>query len=143
MMKDRLWNLPYPQVCVFCERVCRTPICSRCSERIIVVEEPRCKICGKPLDQSEREGCGDCEAEEKEFECGRSLWIHEGGVSESLYRFKYHYRRVNGRFYASQLEQYYGDQIRQWRIEQIIPIPLHWKRRLQRGYNQAEDVANY
>ena len=26
-------------------------------------------------------------------------------------------------------------------VEVVVPVPLHWRRRLQRGYNQAESIA--
>jgi ComF family protein len=35
----------------------------------------------------------------------------------------------------------YGKKIKEWEIEQIIPVPLHWKRKRRRGYNQAEILA--
>lgn len=27
------------------------------------------------------------------------------------------------------------------RADRIVPVPLHWRRRLRRGYNQAEEIA--
>lgn len=31
--------------------------------------------------------------------------------------------------------------IRDWGIDLIVPIPLHWRRKRKRGYNQAEIIA--
>ncbi len=37
----------------------------------------------------------------------------------------------------------YGSLIKAWNINVIIPVPLHKKRRRQRGYNQAEIIARH
>lgn len=138
---NKLLKIIYPPVCLFCEAISDEPVCSKCAGKISYISEPRCKKCGKPVRSVQQEYCRDCREVEKIFECGRNLWLHRGGVSDSLYRFKYHNRRINRIFYAEELQKYYGDLIQQWQIEQIIPIPLHWRRKMQRGYNQAELIA--
>ena len=35
----------------------------------------------------------------------------------------------------------YGEWIRRNKIEAIVPIPLHWTKKRQRGYNQAQLLA--
>ena len=59
----------------------------------------------------------------------------------SVYQFKYHNRRIFAGFYAKELWRLYEDKIKEWKIDAIIPIPLHPKRRRRRGYNQAEILA--
>lgn len=34
-----------------------------------------------------------------------------------------------------------GDAVKQWKIEEIIPVPLHRSRQRIRGYNQAQILA--
>ena len=131
----------YPPVCPFCEMACITAVCGNCTASVTYIDEPRCKRCGKPVRSEQQEYCGDCRRTETAFECGRNLWVHQGRVSDSLYRFKYHNRKINGRFYGRQLAERYGSLIARWQIEQIVPVPLHWKRRKQRGFNQAELIA--
>ena len=105
------------------------------------IEEPRCKKCGKPIRYEEQEYCGDCQKKSFHYIQGRSLWIHKGAVPWSIYQFKYHNRRIYGRFYAQELYRVYGKKIKEWGINLIVPVPLHWKRKTKRGYNQAEIVA--
>lgn len=131
----------YPPVCPFCETVCEAAVCSECRKKVNYIAEPRCKRCGKPVRRSQQEYCSDCQKSGKDFEAGRNLWLHKGVVSDSLYRFKYHNRRINASFYGRQLAEHYGDLIEHWQIEQIIPIPLHRKRKKQRGFNQAGLIA--
>ncbi len=85
----------------------------------------------------------DCQKQTFHYEQGRSLWIHKGAVPWSIYQFKYHNRRIYGEFYAQELYRLYGEDIRRWGIDLIIPVPLHKRRRRKRGYNQAEIVAKH
>lgn len=37
----------------------------------------------------------------------------------------------------------YGKWIQDQKIELIVPIPLHWRRKRKRGFNQAEVIAKH
>ena len=143
----KLWNtclrMIYPQTCYFCGEISRVAICPVCQKKIVYIKEPRCKRCGKPIRYAENEFCVDCKREKIFYEQGKSIWLHKEPVSWSVYQFKYHNRRVFGEFYASEMWRLYGEKIRDWEIDTIIPVPLHWKRRVSRGYNQAEILAKH
>ena len=89
-----------------------------------LIEEPRCKRCGKPVRYEEQEFCYDCQSMEHFYEQGRSLWIHKMPVSQSVYRFKYKNRRVFAEYYAARMAEQFSGLIRQWKIEVIIPVAL-------------------
>ncbi len=97
--------------------------------------------CGKPVRRREQEYCPDCRQTDSELTQGRSLWLHREPVSGAVYRFKYGNRRAWGRIFAGEMARVYGDQIRRWGIEVIIPVPLHRSRRRKRGFNQSEILA--
>ena len=107
------------------------------------MKEPRCKTCGKPIRYEEKEYCEDCKREEMHYDQGKSVWLHKDPVAFSVYQFKYHNRRVFAEFYAKEMWRLYGKKIKAWEIDAIVPVPLHWKRRLDRGYNQSEMIAKY
>lgn len=140
---DKCLGILYPQTCCFCGKLSRTPICKECEGKIIYIQEPVCKKCGKPIRYEENEYCGDCAEKSFHYEQGRSVWLHKGNVRWSIYQFKYHNRRIYGKFYAQELYRVYGELIRKWKIDVIIPIPLHHRRRRKRGYNQAQLVARH
>lgn len=131
----------FPQTCYFCGKICTKEMCDECAEKIVYVKEPRCKKCGKPVRYKEQEYCYDCKKRRFYYEQGRSIWLHKGPVSWSVYQFKYHNRRVYGEFYAREFYRLYRREIREWGIDLIVPVPLHWRRRRRRGYNQAEVLA--
>lgn len=131
----------FPKTCCFCGKISKEELCDDCKNKIIYIKEPRCKKCGKPIRYKEKEYCQDCANRKFYYEQGRSLWIHKEPVSHSIYWFKYHNRRIYSEFYAKELCRIYGSTVKRWGIDLIVPVPLHWKRRLQRGYNQSELIA--
>lgn len=133
----------YPKTCYFCGELSTSELCDKCKGKVIYIKEPRCKKCGKPVRYEEQEYCQDCMKRVFHYQQGRSLWIHKEPVSCSIYQFKYHNRRIYGEFYARELFRVYGDIVRQWEIDVIVPVPLHWKRKRRRGYNQAEIIAKH
>ncbi len=135
--------LLYPQTCCFCGKVSKEKICSACADQVVYIEEPRCKRCGKPICYEEKELCHDCQENPAYYDQGKNVWLHKGPVKWSVYRFKYHNRRIYGEFYAEEMYRLYKDKLSDWGIEVIIPIPLHPKRRRKRGYNQAELLARH
>lgn len=137
----KILELLYPHTCCFCGKAHVEGICEECREEIVDIQEPRCKACGKPILSEEKEYCADCERQPIYYEQGKNLWVHKGKVSRSIYQFKYHNRRIYGKTYALELFRRYGTYIKAWKIDVILPIPIHVKRRRKRGYNQTEIIA--
>lgn len=69
------------------------------------------------------------------------MWLHSDPVSGAVYRFKYNNKRSYAGIFAEELARRYGEQLKIWKIDEIIPIPLHSSRKRKRGYNQAELIA--
>lgn len=67
---------------------------------------------------------------------------YSGGYRNITYRLKYSRDIREGRFFAAML----GERAAQaeWLsdVDAVIPVPLHWTRRLRRGYNQAAVIAS-
>lgn len=131
----------YPKTCCFCGKVSENELCDACSKHVVYISEPRCKKCGKPIEDCEKEYCYDCASKTFFYEQGKNIWLHKGAVSWSIYQFKYHNRRIYGEFYAKELCRLYGHLLKEWQVDVIIPVPLHRKKLRKRGYNQAEIVA--
>lgn len=137
---DRVLELIYPHVCPFCGRVRKQGVCASCRATNPYLGEPGCKRCGKPVEERE-EYCYDCTRTRHYYDRGHSLWLHQGGVQQSIYQFKYQNRRIYGRFFAKELAARYGSTVHTWGVQKIMPIPLSGKRRRERGYNQAQILA--
>lgn len=142
-MKIRIRKLLWPDTCPFCGKVNQKGVCLACAEKLegLLVREPRCLKCGKPVRYKEQEYCYDCAHSCHDYDRGAALWLHREPVSTSVYRFKYHNQRFYAQAYAAQIAAQYGALIRKWNPQVIIPVPLHKRRRRKRGYNQAELLA--
>ena len=129
-----------------------------------LVAAPVCPICGKELPDDNVGVCTMCEISapltNSCFESDNAmmerfwglmpvehasafLWYVEGSQwREAVHRFKYGnmWRTAYnlGRWYGAYLKQsgLYDD------VDAVVPVPLHWWRRLTRGYNQSEYLAD-
>ena len=133
----------FPRRCPLCDEVIAPDreLCPGCTGKVELVKEPVCKQCGKPMENDRKEYCGDCGRKKHSFDVGKAVFVYQGALQRSLYRFKYANRREYAAFYGKAAYEQYGRWISMLGIEAIIPVPLHRKRRRERGYNQAELFA--
>ena len=133
-------KLLYPDRCPICQEI-SNGICCECKKKISYVEEPCCFRCGKPLAEEETEYCLDCRQYRHVFEQGKSLFLYQDSVRESIHRIKYQNKREYLDTYAREIAEKMGRDIRKWNADILIPIPMDRKKMRQRGYNQAEILA--
>ncbi len=135
-------QLLYPLRCPVCDGIV-TPagekICLECLKRLKLLTLPWCMKCGKKLAE-EGELCSDCRRKEHRFVRGRALYEYES-AAPAIYRFKYGGRREYADFFGEQVAEYLGGFIRSVKPDALIPIPLHRRRKTERGYNQAQLLA--
>lgn len=134
----------YPRRCLLCGQ--RMDIredlswCGRCRTEEFLPEGPRCPICSRP---AERTGarCFGCREHDNRT-AGRSTFLYQGAMRESIQKFKYAGMRDYARVYAAWMVQY----DREWLEEQdravLVPVPVHPRRLRERGYNQAAELAH-
>ena len=118
-------------------------ICPDCEKKLKRVSQPFCMRCGKPLeaDRVRREYCGDCVKGTHAFLQGRAVFVYRGAIIGSMHRLKYGNRRDYAAIFAREAYETYAAWIRRISPDALIPIPLHPKRRRERGYNQAQLIA--
>ena len=136
-------DILYPHRCPVCECIVdkQGEICRECVYKVKYITEPFCMVCGKPLEQEERELCGDCTRKKHNFVRGVAAFAYTKEIKQSIYRFKYSNRREYSAFYGDMILKLKGQIIRSWQPDVIIPVPLHPARLRKRGFNQAELVA--
>lgn len=117
-------------------------ICEKCDTRAEYVGDSFCMKCGKPV-SADTELCMDCSKKATLFICGRAVFVYNKYMQKSMASFKYYGRAEYGKFYARQMFEIYGDWIKSISPDALIPVPIHEDRRLKRGYNQAEIIANW
>lgn len=141
-VKDVLWELLFPRRCPVCDgvvRFCKEYICPSCLEKIKFLGDRTCLKCGKELEEEE-EYCADCRRKRHNYEQGAAVFEY-GSMAASLYRFKYGKRQEYADFYGKCMVERLGSRWKDWGIQALIPVPIHPSRRNQRGYNQAQLLA--
>ena len=103
--------------------------------------EPACKKCGKPLVDEREEFCPDCGKKKHVYTQGKAVFVYEGGIRNSMYRFKYGNKREYAEFYADAAIEKYGTWLKRTEAEVLIPVPMFPRKKRLRGYNQAEVFA--
>ena len=135
----------YPRRCPLCQEVTKGHcfICEQCENDIPFVEQPYCMKCGKPLykEAMAKEYCYDCKKHMRSFVRSYSLLRYEGKVKQSMYQFKYHNKTEFADWYSRELVRRYGKEWKRLHMNAIVPVPVHRKKKRQRGYNQAEILA--
>ncbi len=137
-----LWDVLFPRRCPICDRVLRfrkETICPQCLQKVKFIQSPACMKCGKGLPE-EAEYCQDCRRKKHLFQQGAAEFEY-GPMASSIYRFKYGGRQEYALFFGSCMASALGGRMRRWRVQALVPVPVHPSRKRKRGYNQAQLLA--
>ena len=97
--------------------------------------------CGKPIGSFEREYCSDCETYPHRFEEGRSALLYEKGARRAIDRLKFYNKRESVPFFGTCLAALAREAFPRWRPDCLAPVPMHRRKRAQRGFDQAALLA--
>ncbi|MBB3062629.1 ComF family protein [Microbulbifer rhizosphaerae] len=125
--------------CVLCAAGPAEPdgVCEPCRGELPYLHSA-CHRCALPLPQPAG-ACANCLQQPPPFASARAAWHYAFPVGQLIQRFKYHRDLAAGHSLALLA----ADHIRpNERPDLLVPIPLHWRRYLTRGYNQAQLLAS-
>lgn len=131
-MLDRLVDFVLPARCGGCDRL-GSLFCDTCRALTRRLDGAICLRCGAAT-ESRRRDCG-CRSRLLHVARIRSAAVHEGPVERAIHRFKYRGRRGLARPLAVLLAERLA--VEGLPAEAIAWVPLHPRRRRQRGYDQA------
>ena len=127
-----------------------------------------CLVCGCPLGAAEDDLCIPCaaglpfthiwklphnpvadrlnsriETPGEYYSYAVSLLVYKSGsqYNKIPQALKYDYDRGAGRRFAAMLGERLKDAAHFADVDLVVPVPLHWTRKMRRGYNQAEVLA--
>ncbi len=139
-------DLAFPPVCVGCGALVESSgyrhLCTACAGRLDFVESPACLTCGHPF-YGEVEGermCPHCEGLQPAYREGRTAVLFKGPARALVHELKYH----RGLHVLEDITEIFrrSPRIVDWvRGATLVPVPLHARKRRERGYNQSELLA--
>ena len=130
--------------CAVCSDLLDEPlsgcVCRNCWRSIKPITPPVCNDCGDPLPRAGAH-CMDCTGRHSAVTRARAVGEYEGTLREIIHALKYSNRLSLAQPLASQMRIRGGDVLGD--VDCVIPVPLHWRREQQRGFNQAREIARY
>lgn len=120
-----LLELVYPNVCGFCNKICKNELCNKCKMKII---QHQIDIVIKP--------------ENKYFKELISILKYEGIIRDKILQYKFEDKPYIYKTFAKIVlkNKKVCGLLKKYDI--IIPVPIHKKRKAQRGYNQTQLIAS-
>ncbi|HEX4630677.1 MAG TPA: ComF family protein [Chthoniobacterales bacterium] len=140
-------SLLYPATCVACSaNVERAEyLCGDCKQRAPRIAAPFCAKCSEPFPGAITQtfSCANCEHRVLHFDCAVAAYRSRGLVRRLVHQFKYARQRHLRHPVAFWLRETLNDsRLRDRRFDLIVPVPLHPARERERGFNQAELLAD-
>jgi ComF family protein len=146
-LSSGFFNLILPDECRLCELplrgISRIPVCPAC----LNLPQPlhaaySCRGCGTPFVEAfpldERDLCTICRESQANFDAAYSFGSYEGALRDLIHLLKY-----------AKVESLAGPLGRMMlsaappsaNFDLVVPMPMHWRKRWERGFNQAELLA--
>lgn len=145
-----LLDLLYPPVCPICyQRL--TPedhtFCFQCEGHLVLRPDWRCARCGGAgLGSGPAPGrrCRLCPPAGAPYQGILSVVGYSAQASRGLFGFKYRRRIEMGEALAHLMARALAEPLATLggRIDCVAPVPLHWRRRMWRGFNQSDRLAH-
>jgi len=147
---EGILNLIFPDRCFLCgspvARVRDRGVCGNCWDEAVNLrlQPPWCPLCGLPFQMPLEDAghlCGACSLQTPPFSGARSFGYYTAQLSRLVQAFKFERRRNLARPLASLLAAACLETWRREEFDLAVPVPLHPRRRRERGFNQAVLLA--
>lgn len=143
MKLPNILRLIFPSICPLCQEsgVESEPICKTCYSELNSIHGKICSKCGAPL-LTDHSLCRECTDNPRIWwQSAASAFCFDGLARAAIHRFKYHGDVSLIPFLADASMTAWNTRYPDKQVDCVIPVPLHWLRKMTRGYNQAEMVC--
>ncbi len=143
---EPLWRLIYPDQCLVCGAVPedgRRHFCAACHAALPWVGEHPCPRCGAAagLYATTAGGCAACRGSRFAFRRAVAPLRYDGAARDLILRFKLGRKSSLAYALGDLLCAHLADSGLSRSMDLVASVPLHWRRRLQRGFDQAAMLA--
>ena len=137
-------DLVYPQRCACCagtvEDAAAIPLCFECREQLAPAGLTQCRRCAAVVNPIEQQAgdCARCRTEGFQFDRAFALARYEGPLREAVLRMKRSSEEPLMIAMGRLLAHRFSDELQPLQPDVVVPVPMHWTRRLVRGTNGPE-----
>jgi ComF family protein len=141
---EGLNHLLWPQVCNNCSiSISKTQggLCQRCWDELLAcVGGDYCSRCGKDASKyaSIGAGCARCQDLQLHFDGIARGGVYDGSLRNMILAFKFRDRTELDSHLSFMANSALTGSGFLEQIDLFVAVPLHWRRRLERGYNQSQ-----
>lgn len=144
----QLCHMPLPQQGRLCDECLASlprlsgAVCKSCALPIAAIMTSPSMTINSASVSTESQFCGQCLAKPSAISQCHCLLAYQTPIDSAIKRFKDHRELSAGHWLSQQLGQDIATQYTDAELpELIIPVPIHWQKRLARGFNQTELIA--
>jgi ComF family protein len=139
-------DIVYPNLCW----ICRQPMpseqrgfCRVCHQALFTDPRPSCPHCAATVGPhaNVESGCVACRDQGFAFDGAFRIGPYEGPLREVILRTKNAHAEGLAEMVAAEWAAKLANDLGPLGIQCVVPVPLHWWRRWQRGYNQSDALA--
>jgi len=139
-------QLVFPPICARCETLISNPSDDFCPECIrALTDDPHftCPRCASTVGEHAEvaAGCTDCRDERLHFDPTFRLGAYDGALRDVILTVKRRDGEMMGESLGRLWARHHAERFRALGVGVVIPVPLHWWRRMRRGHNQAEHLS--
>ena len=139
-------HLVMPGVCRACHKLLPVEaddFCSNCLPQFTVDPFPSCPHCSSTIGPhaDTESGCAICRKESFVFERAIRFGPYQGLLRDLILQMKHPGQEGLAEAVGNRWAQRDEDRLHELRADLVMPVPLHWRRRWHRGYNQSEALA--
>jgi ComF family protein len=141
-----LAQIVYPNICWLCRELMPSDLrgfCSTCHQSVFTDPHLACPACAATVGPFGTTGsdCPTCRAERFAFQSAIRVGPYCGSLREVIVRLKHSQCEGLAEIVGSQWAAQAQVSLEREKIDCVVPVPLHWLRRWQRGYNQSAALA--
>jgi competence protein ComFC len=127
--------------CLLCSsNISNRGLCSICFKKINFIDDFCCKICGRKAVHEDFE-CVNCVFGKRDYELARSLIVFDSVSKKIIHTFKYNDNFGLAKLFANMANARYSEIFKV--VDCVVPVPMHYLKRLIRQYNPANNLARY
>lgn len=117
-------------------------LCSACWDQLEPISTVCCQVCSSPLVTSFVPTCSNCYERQLHFVAAIGAFHYKTLLQELLSRYKYgHDESLKPLLQQLILRALQEERLRKMEFTAVVPVPLHFLRERERGFNQAVPLA--
>ncbi len=136
----------YPESCPICSEPLRSwesKMCESCRQTLCELRKPLCRLCACELPPfSNLRMCQNCRRTKHYVNQTWSLYAYNDSMKKLFHLIKFKRKRTLLHIFEQEIKRF-AEETSLPSFDCLIPIPLDWKKKWERGFNQSNILASF